>query len=165
MTFAERVEFALDAGPFVSGRIEEKWDPGECKNEKDYEKSLQSFLQAELYGIPITRQFGHGQMRADLAVGEKLLLELKHNFDSTSELQRSIGQLEILRTLGKTVIVVLAGRTDPNFAKQLEEHIEDMNCRGFNPMAPFGAFLQFLLVVKHTRPTPLSVADPALLRP
>jgi hypothetical protein len=29
MTFAERVEFTLDAGPLVAGLIEEKWDPGE----------------------------------------------------------------------------------------------------------------------------------------
>ncbi|SRR5216684_227166 len=133
MGAAEEVKFSYwdDAGTVV--QLIKKWVPGECKNEKDYEKSLYLFLHAELGSIQVTKQPGYGRLKADLAVGKNVLVELKHNLDSTSELLRLIGQLEGYRESDKRVIVVLTGRTEPNLRKELRHAIEKMNYGNFNP--------------------------------
>jgi len=148
MGLLEKVKFAAwdDAGAVVD--LIKKWLPSECKTEKDYEESLYLFLHSELGAVQITKQFGHGRIKADLAVGKKVILELKHKLDSTAKLQRLIGQLEGYRELEKTVIVLLTGKTDPNLLKELQERLEEMNHRNFNPIATLGSYKQFLLVEK-----------------
>ncbi len=144
MGVAEELKFSYwdDAGTVV--HLIKNWIPGECKNEKDYEKSLYPFLHAELGSIQITKQPGYGRLRADLAVGKNVLVELKHNLDSTAKLQRLIGQLEGYRESDKTVIVVLTGRTEPNLGKELRHAIEKMNYGHFKPLL----YEQFHLVEK-----------------
>jgi hypothetical protein len=148
MGLLERVKFAAwdNAGAVVD--LIKKWVPGKCNTEKDYENSLYDYLHAELGSIQITKQFGHGRIKADLAVGDKVLLELKHNLDSTAKLQRLIGQLEGYRELDKTVVVLLTGKTDPNLRKDLQKTVEALNHRDFNPIAVLGSYQQFVLVEK-----------------
>lgn len=71
----------------------EKWEPEGCKTEKDFEKSLYTYLHTELGDVQITKQFAHGRIRADLAVGDKVIIELKNNLDSTAKYQRLVGQI------------------------------------------------------------------------
>ncbi len=110
MGLLERVKFAAwdNAGAVVD--LIKKWVPGKCNTEKDHENSLYTYLHSELGSVQITKQFGHGRIKADLAVGEKVLLELKHNLDSTAKLQRLIGQPEGYRELDRTVVVLLTAQ-------------------------------------------------------
>ncbi|GAH19881.1 unnamed protein product, partial [marine sediment metagenome] len=65
-----------------------KWKPGKCKTEKDYEKSLYNFLEKQLPDIEIVKQFGIGRTKVDIAVARKVFIEIKYNLNSTSKLQR-----------------------------------------------------------------------------
>jgi len=105
-----------------------RWRPRRCQTEKDYEKSLYQFLHKELDGIQITKQFGKGRIRADLMVGEKVIVEIKNNLDTPAKYQRLIGQLNDYKDWDKSVVIILTGKTDPNLRKQLDRFVAEMNC-------------------------------------
>lgn len=110
-----------------------EWEPGDLKTEQQYEKSLYDFLQQRLDGIQITRQYARGRVRADIAIGDKVIVEIKNNLDSTSKYHRLVGQLNEYKDWNEKIIVVLCGRTDPNLLHQLRKHIEEI-CPGFSPL-------------------------------
>ncbi len=106
-------------------RLVEKWTPRRCKAEKDYEKSLYDFLHRELGQVQVTKQFAKGRIRADLMVGDKVIIELKHNFDSTAKYQRLIGQLEEYKNWDGCVLIVLTGKSDQHLRKQLASYVKE----------------------------------------
>jgi hypothetical protein len=99
------------------------WKAFRCKTEKDYERSLYTFLHKSLDGIQVTKQFANGRVRADLVVGNKVMIELKVNLDSTGTYQRLIGQLEDYQDWKGDIVIVLLGRTDPNLRKKLDGQV------------------------------------------
>ncbi len=101
-----------------------EWKARSCKTEKDYEKSLYAFLLDALDGIQITKQFASGRVRADVVVGDKVIVELKVNLDSMGKFHRLIGQLESYTEWRGHVLVVLLGATDPNLRTRLDEAVE-----------------------------------------
>ena len=100
----------------------EAWTPVGCATEKDYERSLYQHLHAELGGVQVTRQFASGRIRADIVVGSRVLIELKHNLDTTAKHQRLVGQLEDHREWKGDIVVVLLGETDQYFRKKLDAY-------------------------------------------
>lgn len=44
--------------------------------------------------IEVVRQYGSSRVRVDLCVGRKVFIEIKKDLNSTSKLQRLLGQLE-----------------------------------------------------------------------
>ncbi len=56
MGFLDKLKFKAwnSSGTIVS--LIKQWKPRKCKTEKDYEKSLYSFLEKKLEDIEITRQ-------------------------------------------------------------------------------------------------------------
>jgi hypothetical protein len=123
MAFFEKLKFALDKVGMVSGLLQ-KWTPRRCKTEKDYENSLYDFLHRELEGIQVTKQFAKGRIRADLVIGERVIVELKDNLDTTAKYQRLIGQLEEYQNWDGPVVIVLTGTTDPNLRKGLTAYVK-----------------------------------------
>ena len=113
------------------GKVEEiikKWKPKKCKTEKDYELSLFKFLEKELPGIDIVRQFGIGRLKVDIAVGKKVFIEIKNNLNSTSKLQRLIGQLALYEKEDiENLIILICGQTDKNLLRQLKKNVQDYN--------------------------------------
>ncbi len=101
-----------------------RWRPRGCKTEKDFENSLYKFLHESLGKIQITKQYAKGRIRADLVVGDDVIVELKHNLDSTAKFQRLIGQLSEYKEWKGQIVVLLTGSTDPNLRKQLDDYIE-----------------------------------------
>lgn len=106
----------------VEGLIK-KWKPKGCKTEKQYEVSLYDFMHSELQEVQVTKQFAKGRIRADIVVGDKVIVELKNNLDTTSKYQRLIGQLVEYEAWDGDIVILLCGKTDPNLLKDLKKYI------------------------------------------
>lgn len=118
-----KLKFGWDSVGTVVKLIEQ-WSPKGCKSEKDFEKSLYAFLHEELLDIQVTKQFAQGRTRADIVVGDSIIVELKYNLDATSKYQRLLGQLESYAEWKGAVIILLTGETEPNLRKELDKAIE-----------------------------------------
>jgi len=120
----DKIRFKFwDPAGMVSSLVKE-WHPVRCKTEKGYEKSLYSFLHKRLEDIQITKQYARGRIRADLLVGDKVIVEIKNNFNTTTKYQRLIGQITEYKEWEGEIIIVLMGKTDPNLRKGLENYAE-----------------------------------------
>jgi len=102
----------------------DKWKPRDCSNERDFEKSLYAFLHLELGDIQVTKQYAKGRIRADLVIGDTVIVELKHNLDSTAKYQRLVGQLMEYKEWKGQTVVLLTGKTDPNLRKKLDTYLK-----------------------------------------
>ena len=122
----QKIAFSWDGAGMVSNCIK-RWKPSKCTSEKDFEKSLYDFLHDELGDMQITKQYAKGRIRADLAVGDKVILELKFNLDTTAKYQRLIGQINDYKDWGGGVIIVLTGTTDKNLRKKLDKDIRSFS--------------------------------------
>lgn len=124
MKFTDKLRFHVwDSIKVVTDLINE-WQPQNCKIEKDYEKSLYNFLHNKLEDIQITKQYAKSRIRADLMIGDKVIVELKYNLDTTAKYQRLIGQLSEYKEWDGRVIILLTGETDRNLRKQLDEYLK-----------------------------------------
>ena len=122
--FLDKLKFqAWDSVGAIVALID-RWTPGKCKTEKEYEKSLYVFLHEELGDLQITKQYAQGRIRADLMVSDKVVVELKHNLNSTAKYQRLIGQLAEYKEWRGRIVVLLVGDTDPNLRKRLSEYLK-----------------------------------------
>jgi len=127
MGFLERLRFRFfDSGGMIASLIEQ-WHPRKCNTEKDYEKSLYRFLRNKLEDIQVTKQFARGRIRADLVVGDDVIVELKNNLKTTARYQRLIGQITVYKEWDGQIIIVLVGETDPNLYKEVMKHAESYN--------------------------------------
>jgi len=119
MGFLQKIRFNFfDADGMIRSLVEE-WRPRKCKAEREYEKSLYMFLHKRLEDIQITKQYARGRIRADLVVGDKVIVELKNNFSTTAKYQKLIGQITEYKEWEGQIIIVLTGYTDPNLHKEL----------------------------------------------
>ncbi len=109
----------------MSTSLIEKWKPGKLKTEKSFEKSLYEYLHDNLKVLQVTRQYAKGRIRADLAIEDKVFIELKRNLNTTSNYQRLIGQISDYKNWNGNVIIILTGKTDPNLKKQLIQYLKD----------------------------------------
>src|SRR5262245_29580203 len=96
----------------------ERWKPINCAVEKDYEDSLYEFLHQQLPSVQVARQWAFGRTRIDMRVGDKVMIELKTNLDTTGEYQRLLGQILELKKREEPIVVILTGSTDPYFLKE-----------------------------------------------
>lgn len=117
--------YSWNPAGMVSGYLK-KWRPRKCTSEKDFERSLYDFLHNQLGDMQVTKQYAKGRIHADLAVGDKLILELKFNLDTTAKYQRLIGQVNDYKEWGGGVIIVLTGTTDKNLRKQLDKDVRSL---------------------------------------
>ena len=116
------IRYAQNSEKVVAELIE-SWAPKGLTVEHDLEKSLHSFLKKELPWVKITRQYGAGRIKCDIAIGKDVMIELKAGFKSTQKLQRLIGQLELYKKeWEKPIIVVLAGETEEDLLHDLNSH-------------------------------------------
>lgn len=127
MGLFEKARFHLwDGIGFVSGLID-NWKPGKLRTEQQYEKSLYEYLHGHLEDIQVTRQYAKGRIRADIVVGDKVIIELKNNLDSTSKYQRLVGQINEYKNWEGHILILLCGETDPNIYKDLKKHASELN--------------------------------------
>lgn len=124
MSFLSSLKMMFD-GPGAVGKLIKSWKPGTLKNEKKYEDSLYDYLMEGLEGVDVVKQYGKGRLRADLVVNDNIIIELKHNMDSTGKHQRLVGQLDEYKQWEGPVFIVLCGKTDPNLLKKIKKYASD----------------------------------------
>ena len=121
MTTLDKIRFNLwdSVGTVVT--LINRWSPGKCNTEKDYEQSFLRFLNKEIPEIKITPQFALGRSKADLLIGNKIIVEIKKDLMTTSKYNRLIGQLIRYKEWDRQVIVLLVGKTAPDLKLDLEK--------------------------------------------
>ncbi len=125
MGWFQKLRFKFfDPDEMVAAAISQ-WKPRGCDTEKEYETSLYGFLHKKFPDIQVTKQFARGRIRADIVVGDEIIIELKNNLNATAKYQRLMGQLQAYEEWGGKILVILTGDTDPNLRKQLEEYAEE----------------------------------------
>ena len=124
MGFLDKLKFQVWDSTGSIMTLLDKWKPKGCSTERDFEKSLYNFLHSELGDIQVTKQSARGRIRADLVIGDKVIVELKHNLDSTAKYQRLVGQLAEYKEWKGQIVVLLTGKTDPNLRKQLNNYLK-----------------------------------------
>lgn len=124
-----RLGFWWDAQGRVK-RIIEDWQVVSCDNEKDCELSLYNELIVRLpETVKIQKQYGSGRQKIDLAVDDKIAIELKYNLTSTSAYHRAIGQLEDLlkNKHWEYVFLVICGSINDDMLRDLNIYADKYN--------------------------------------
>jgi hypothetical protein len=103
-----------------------QWNPGVLKSEKEYERSLSTFLRSELEGIKITQQYARDRYRFDIVLNESLAIELKYNLKNVGDFQRLLGQLLLSKRWEGQVLVLLVGDTDPDILDSLMREAKEL---------------------------------------
>lgn len=134
MGLLDKLKFSLWDSPGAVVDLLEKWRPRGCKNEKDHELSLQAYLDGQLGGVPVVRQYAVGRTKADLMIGKNVVVEMKHNFNSTGKYQRLVGQLTEYSKWDGSVVVILTGKSDPELVKELKCFIKSLNDSSLGPV-------------------------------
>ena len=103
------------------------WRPRNCTTEKDYENSLCRFLRRQFgEDILVEKQFAQGRFKADLKIGNDLIIEIKKDLITTSQYHRLIGQLTEYREWeGMKIVILVVGKKDPSFVSQLKAFTGD----------------------------------------
>lgn len=116
------------ANPFEHvKKLVDEWNPSKCKTEKAFENSLIEFLQENLEGKDVVKQYGIGRSKVDIGVDKKVFIELKKDLDTTAKLQRLLGQMDLYSKDLDNLLVVVCGKTDKNIEKSLREKVKDMD--------------------------------------
>lgn len=123
MGLLDELKWRLDSVGVLTSLFN-KWRPRNCKIEKDYENSLSSFLHEELENHEIIKQYAIGRFRADLAIDDELIIEIKYNFNTLTKYRSLLGQLAEYKEWGGRVILLLVGKTDPDLKKRLTSYLE-----------------------------------------
>lgn len=124
MGVLDKAKWAWDKVGMMKSLLE-KWRPRKFENEKEFEQSLQAFLRRELPDdIDVTPQYAQGRFRADVRVGKDVVIEIKYNLDTTSKLQRLIGQVEAYEEWKGLIFLVLVGKADPDLKSQLTSFLK-----------------------------------------
>jgi len=119
----EWIKLNWDA-PGLVKKILVDWQPIEFASERAAEDSLYEYLHAQFEKTQVTRQYARGRATVDLVIGERVMIELKHNLSTTSELQRLKGQLMEYKSWDMAIMVVLTGETDMNLLKDLKMFVQ-----------------------------------------
>lgn len=123
----EKLRFDYWDGPDMVASLIDRWEPVGCRTEKDYENSLYDHLHDSLIEVQVTQQYALGRLRADVAVGDRVFVEIKNDLNSTGEYHRLIGQLTDYADTDRTVLLVLCGKTDKNLLKEVRRQLERLN--------------------------------------
>ena len=129
----------------------EEWTPKKrYKKEEGYRDDLYEFLRRELksreqniFGFgaeKYTIQKEAGRHLADIAINEKIGIELKVNFKKQSQKDRLVGQIKRFLRSYSSVIVVLCGEVDEGKVDEL--------CNDFKDYQPSFGILQPEKIVK-----------------
>jgi hypothetical protein len=103
----------------------ERWKPGPLRREEEFEESLLTFLARELPDVEIEKCRDNDMgIRADIVIGDSLILDVKSNIDSVTKYQEVLEKLSALNDWAGAVIVLLTGRTDTEVAKSIKSQMK-----------------------------------------
>jgi hypothetical protein len=124
------------------------WHPRKCKTEKDFEVSLHKHLEKNLPHSNVIKQYAAGRVKGDIVIDDKVLIEIKDSLESTGQLQRLLGQLDIYHTQWrgpKEVVVLICGDTQRDLMKTLNLKIESLKKEELRADFLFGKQRIFLI--------------------
>jgi DNA polymerase/3'-5' exonuclease PolX len=111
----------------------ESWEPKEkYPNEDKYRNDLMAFLREELnkpsllsapQALKIRKE--SGRALADIAINEKIGIELKKDLKTQSQVDRLVGQIRRYKKGYEDVIIVLVGKTSDEALDELKEAIRE----------------------------------------
>jgi hypothetical protein len=101
-----------------------RWLPRPYKREEDFEDSLYRYLQRELPDVQVKKQFSEGLVRADLAIADSVLVEVKNNLDSQTEYRQLWDEIATWRNWDGSLILLLTGKVDPVLVKALQKKVK-----------------------------------------
>ena len=94
-----KLKYSWDSVSMVSTLIS-KWSPRKCVTEKDYEQSLLKFLNKEIPEIKVTPQYAIGRTKADLLIGDRVIVEIKKDLTSTAQYRSTSRPADSLQRVG-----------------------------------------------------------------
>ncbi|MBW2986380.1 hypothetical protein KY333_03340 [Candidatus Woesearchaeota archaeon] len=111
----------------------ESWEPQEkYPNEDKYRNDLMAFLREELskpslLGMPQALKIRKesGRALADIAINEKIGIELKKDLKNQSQVDRLVGQIRRYKKGYNDIIIVLVGNTNVEILDELNEAIRE----------------------------------------
>jgi nitrate reductase NapAB chaperone NapD len=105
----------------------ETWRPGGCKTEEAFERSLVKHLKKKLKKSDITQQYAAGQVKGDIVVDGKILVEIEGRVNSKGKLQHLLEQLDAYASKweGK-IIVVICGKSQRSLLKILRDKVDSL---------------------------------------
>ena len=108
------------------------WHPRGCETEKDLERSLHKHLEKNFPDFDVQKQYASGRVKGDICVNHAVLIELKDSLESTGQLQRLLGQLDLYDSQWKKeVVVVVCGDSQRDLVKRLMAKVESLKPKGF----------------------------------
>lgn len=118
----------------------EGWRPGGLSSEREYQESLFNFLEEQLPGCLVQREYYEAGSVIDIYLKRKgwfgsdeAFFELKYNLSGKPEFNRLIGQLVDMEPRKRKIIVVLCGTTERAMLQRLREHFKDYLNDDYNP--------------------------------
>jgi len=99
------------------------WSPRRCSTHDDYKNSLYNYLRDNLTRPRVEKEYGIGRTSIDIAVGDKVAIEIKLNFNKTTEFHRLKGQLDDYLKEFDKAIIVFCGDCDEALVDKFEEGI------------------------------------------
>ncbi|HTU33560.1 MAG TPA: hypothetical protein VMF66_07130 [Candidatus Acidoferrum sp.] len=79
-------------------KLVDDWHPRKCETEKDFEVSLHRHLERNLPHANVIKQYAAGRVKGDIVIDDRVLVEIKDSLESTGQLQRLLGQLDIYQS-------------------------------------------------------------------
>lgn len=104
--------------PSLQSLVEE-WQPGKLQKELAYRDSLMNFIKQKAPDAHVEREYRYEGTTLDLAVmweglvsNGRVFIELKLNLKQKSQLDRLVGQIELIDVGSNFLILVLCGETN-----------------------------------------------------
>ncbi len=118
MGILDKIKSALVSISEVENLVK-AWKPRGCATEKDFENSLHNYLEKKLKGVEIIKQYARGRTKVDLAIANKIFLELKKDLKNKSQFITLIGQMEDYPKQFDNIMIVICGEADKNLLKRV----------------------------------------------
>jgi hypothetical protein len=121
----QSIDFAFMPVTKVKGFVK-SWTPSRsCKTEKDYQRSLETYLRSKLLNKVRSEEKLMRRLHGDIVIGSTLI-EMKANFKGTSQYDRAVGQLSRYKSAKgiDNIILLIVNVLDEDLYKQLKKKID-----------------------------------------
>ncbi len=121
-------------------RLSENWVPKQKHPDEDkYRDDLMGFLREELnkpsgFGMqePVKIRKESGRALADIAINEKIGIELKKDLKTQSQIDRLVGQIRRYKKGYEDIIIVLVGKTNDEALDELNDAVREARSDAFS---------------------------------
>jgi hypothetical protein len=102
-------------------RLIRGWNPEGHRTKRDCERSLSKYLKEHLRENEIVKKVMIGKVKADPAIGEAVVIQIRKDLQNQRQLERLISQIDGYSKHLKNLILILFGEVDKNLLKQVRK--------------------------------------------